>query len=567
MIRRFSLALPLVVALLFAAPLFVPHAAAQSPTSPNITLTSQYELNAFGFVLINETLSFSNNGTSSVQIPTVHLGLPDSVVSHASGFAVFSNDKYTESSSDNGSITTFAIAPSSSSLAAGASSTVSLKGYASGLVNLTIGKTGNWTMPILLGPSLDQKVTTLNQEVIVPSGGTITPVPTGFISAPASTSQIYAATVTNVTPSLSIQTVKFADTDEATWTPVQLYSVIRTIVAGSNGVPQVQDRVSLRNIGGYAITNLPISTLVPGLTEVTILPSSDVPTVNPTLITLTNGAINIGTAPFSGQISPSDNFTFTMAYPLPKADISTSGNAVSVMVPYGLPIAGIAQNYTVALALPTGMHAVGESKVVTKDATSLVQGAIDLKYTISPGWGSSQVVPAAALLFAATFIVLAFTGTQTLTRKKKEDEDEEGEELGERLADLIKALEDKIALFQQFQDDMAKKSQGTVTRSDFNKIKNELDAVKTRAMNRLNAVRQVAETQRYIELLNQLQDAEREEDRAAKDLLNLYDQYQSKRMREETFRRLLPNYRKRVDVATNRLSDLLNLAQREGKQA
>ena len=37
-------------------------------------------------------------------------------------------------------------------------------------------------------------------------------------------------------------------------------------------------------------------------------------------------------------------------------------------------------------------------------------------------------------------------------------------------------------------------------------------------------------------------------------------------MREDTFKRLLPSYKRRLASATNHLSDLLNLAQREGKQ-
>ena len=86
---------------------------------------------------------------------------------------------------------------------------------------------------------------------------------------------------------------------------------------------------------------------------------------------------------------------------------------------------------------------------------------------------------------------------------------------------------------------MAKKSQGAVSRR-LHKIRNELDSLKSRATNRLNEVRQAADSQRYLDLLNQLQEAEREEDRAAKDLLNLYDQYQSKRMREETFKQAPP---------------------------
>ncbi len=559
MIRRL---LALAVVLLLMAP-FIPVASAQAGTGPNVTLTSQYILNGFGFVVLNETVTFSNNGTASVQIPAVQLGLPDSIAAHSPGFALSSNDKYSLMSSDSGNVTTFTITPQSPTLAPGTSSSVSVKGYVSNLLNIKPGVASNLTALVLLSPSLNQQVMTLNQDVLVPSGGTIKPVPSGFISAPASSAQIYALTQSNVTPTIQTDNVTFADTNQAAWTPVQLYSVTRTIVASSNGVPQVQDRVSLRNLASYPITSLPVRTLG-GVSNVTILPSSVVPTINPTPVSLTGGNLNVAIAPFSGQIKAGDNFTFTLSYALPKPDITTSGSTVSVTIPYLLTVQAIAQNYTVSLALPSGMHAVGQSKVVTENATSLQPGTVGLKYTISPGWGADQAVPAAALAFAAFFIVLAFAGAQTVA-KKKEEEDEDDEVLGERLGDLIKALEEKISLFQQFQEDVVRKSQGTVTRAEFNKIKNELDALKTRATGRLNAVRQVAESQRYIDLLNQLQEAEREEDRATKDLLNLYDQYQSKRMREETFRRLLPNYRKRVDSATNRLSDLLNLALREGK--
>ena len=562
MIRRL---LPLVLILLLAAPAFAPFSAAQTSNSPNITLTSQYILNSFGAVLVNETLTFSNNNTAAVQIPVVQLGLPDTMAAHSPGFALSSVDKYTESPSDNGTVTTFTITPSQPSLAAGSSSSVSVKGYVAGLLNITVGKVGNYTALVLLSPSLNQKVNTLNQDILVPSGGTISPVPLGFIVAPGTTTQIYAASATNVVPAISTKQVKFGDTNQATWQPIQLYSVIRTIVPGSNGVPLVEDKVTLRNLAGYSITSLPVTTLVKGLTNVTILPSSSVPTINPTVVALTNGALNIGSPPFSSQINAGDNFTFTMSYALPKSDLSTSGSTVTVSIPYRLPIPVVAQNYTLALALPNGMHSVGQSRVVVANATSVLTNIVELQYSISPGWGASQVVPAAALLFGLTFIVLAFAGVQNETKKK--DEEEEGEELSDRLAELIKALEEKISLFQHFREEVADKAQGTVPRADFNRVKNELDALKTRATGRLNAVRQVAESQRYLDLLNRLQEAEREEDRATKDMLNLYDQYHSRRMREETFTRLLPNYKKRVDLATNHLSDLLNLAQREGKKA
>jgi hypothetical protein len=70
-----------------------------------------------------------------------------------------------------------------------------------------------------------------------------------------------------------------------------------------------------------------------------------------------------------------------------------------------------------------------------------------------------------------------------------------------------------------------------------------------------------------LEITSQIGEAEREENRSSKDLVNLYEQYYTKRMRQETFEKLLPSYRRRLDEATNRLSDVLNAAQRESKQA
>ncbi len=564
MIRRF---LPLGLVLLLLLPLatVATPAAAQTSSSPNITLTSQWFLTGAGAVVLNETITFSNNGTSSIQIPSVQLGLPDRMANHSPGWEIKSNDPYSQTSTDNGTVTTFTITAGSPTLAAGEASTVSLKGYISGLLNVTAGSTDNVSALILLSPSLDQKVVTLNQDIVLPSEGKLTPAPTNFIVAPAGTQQIYAASQSNVTPALSNQSFVFSDSDQAVWQPVQVYSVVRTIVPDSNGVPQIDDTVTLRNLASYAITELPVAIIAPGVTNVTILPSSSVPTINPTEVGLTNGELNIAAAPFEGQIQAGDNFTFAMRYSVPKADLQTSGNTVTVTIPYEMPILAIVENYTVTTFLPSGMHPSGQTRVAVTNATSVLPGDVQLKYTIAPGWGASQAIPAAALLFAACFIALSFGGVQQET-KKKEEEDED-EVLGDRLADLIKALEEKISLFQQFQDETSKKSQGTVTRADINKIKNELDALKARATNRINSVRQVAQSQRYLDLLNQLQEAEREEDRAAKDLVNLFDQYQSKRMRDETYRRLYPNYKKRHDTATNHLSDLLNLAQREGKQA
>jgi hypothetical protein len=89
--------------------------------------------------------------------------------------------------------------------------------------------------------------------------------------------------------------------------------------------------------------------------------------------------------------------------------------------------------------------------------------------------------------------------------------------------------------------------------------------LRSRAIQRLNEMKQVLGSGRQYDVLTRVAEAEKEEDRAFRDLLNLYMQYHGNRMNDETFKRLQPTYRKRVDSAINHLSDLLHETKTEEK--
>ena len=415
MIRRF---LPLVVALLLLAS-FASTAAAQTSGTPVITLNTQYILNGSGYVVLNETVTFDNNGTSSLQVPTVQVGMPDNFTSHSTGFVLSSAGHYSQTSSDNGTVTTFTISPTSPTLTAGSSSSVSLKAYlpVSAVSNMTATVAGNLSATVLLNPSFNMKVNTLDREVVVPLQGTVMGLPGGtdaYVYAPTPTFDLYSSQETNVTPSIETQNVTISETSQTAWQPVTVYSVLRTIIPSSNGVPQVEDLVTLRNLASYSITTLPVTLLASGVTNVTVLPAASTPTIDPTVVTLTNGALSISNFPYESQIQPGDNFTFAMLYSLPKSDFSTSGDTVTVNLPYTLPVQAIVQNYSVRISVPSGMHTAGETRYLVTNATDVTQGTISLQYTVSPGWAANQALPAATLIFAAVFIVLAFRRSQTV---------------------------------------------------------------------------------------------------------------------------------------------------------
>ncbi len=520
MIRRFLLGGTVLLLLLvsLAAPV-----AAQSSGTPIVTLDHEYYINEFGAGLLNDTFVFQNNGTSTIQVPSFQLGIPDTVYSHAVAHDVLPATGYTESSpSDNGTVTTFTVTPDSPSLGAGAHVTVQLETYLNNILNITAGSTTPFGSLLLLSPSVNMEVNSLNLVVVLPNGANLLPPPKNFIATPLSSPPTYSVTVPNVTPTISTMYATLNATDQAYFLPVKVTSVVTTIIPNSSGYPQVQQLVTLRNLASYTISNLPVNLLSASITSVTIVPWSTTPTIDPTVVSITNGAIALTSAPFSAPIQAGDNFTFAMQYSVPGSLVKTSGSTVTVTLPYTLPIIAVIGSYTVTTLLPSGMHSVGTSKTVVTDATPITQGSISVSYSVSTGWGADQAIPAASLLFAAVFIILALKRPES--EKKEEDEEEEKTVTG-MLPDLIKGLEDKVALFSQFQTDVAGKAQGTVTKADLVKVRNEIDSLKTRAINRLNEIRQTAGSKRLLELVGQIQDAEREEDRSAKDLLNLYDQY------------------------------------------
>jgi len=207
---------------------------------------------------------------------------------------------------------------------------------------------------------------------------------------------------------------------------------------------------------------------------------------------------------------------------------------------------------------------VNSTAVGLTDATPLIQGQVTYQYSLTIGWGAARAVPVASLLFAVVLIGLAL---YRQAPRKAEEEEKEGGSEGDRFLSVVKAFEERLSLVEETFEALASKQLGAVGKTDFDRIKTELDALRVKALQRLNETKQSVGGGKYSDLLGQIQEAARQEDRTTKDLVNLYEQYHSRRMKEETFQRLLPGYRRRLDGAVNHVSDLLNAAQKEIKPA
>jgi hypothetical protein len=535
---------------------FAPAFSQASPSGvAGVSLNHNYILSSFGYAVLNDSFTFSNNGTSPAQIPTLQVGLPTKASARISSLVLSPGNEFSLSQSQSGGNTSVTISPDQPTLSPGANITVALKGVLDNVLNFTnVGFGGTGPFLVMLSPSLNVNVTTLNSDISIPGGGQFLSIEPGY--AASSAGNLISEKQTAVRPAASEVYLNFNAT-QAVFTPLTVYHLVRTIVPSANGSPMVEDQFSVHSVANYSISQIRLDLLNPSTKSVTEIPSTPVPVVNPQVVTLSSGDITFQTANIGAPLLANSNVTVTIEYPVPSSLIVVSGNTVKVTVPYTPLILAPVSNYTILLASARGVTSSGPT-VVEQAVSPLSTGSVQFTYTVSVGWASDQALPAGLFVFAVAFAMFAIQRPSTSTP-------EEGEKTSRKTSDVLRSFDEKTALEAKDMEEFAAAPKGSISKADFDRMRNEVNELRSRAIQRLNEIKQVLGSGRQYDVWTRVADAEKEEDRAFRDLLNLYMQFHGNRMNEETFRRLQPNYRKRVDSAINRLSDLLHEAKTEEK--
>ncbi len=535
---------------------------AHAQTSPQVQVTSQYILNRYGYAIVDETVRFTNNGTGAVTVPDISVGLGNLSSRVASYNLTGSGFRLGLGIAAGGPYTVLG----GQSLSAGANTSFTLGALLNGVASTAIN--GSLQVQVLIRPSVNLTVGSLNEVVKMPASTQFGAPPTGLTAGVSTTSlgaiiTTYSATRNNVTTQAAVtqlETIKQASDQD--FHPLVVYQAQRTISVDSNMKPVVTDRISFGNLGTTALTTLYISPLTSASGTVTVLPPAVPHLLNPASVTLSNYGISLTSAMVGSGVNPNANFTLVYQYPLPQKYYNTSGGQITLELPTTAPIAAFVNSYVVEFSLPAGVKVVQEppSAFSNAEPAPWEKGSFTMTYGLSVGWAVDQGIPVASAIFVLLLIGL-FVSRTTMS---EEEETEEGSS-AERASAMIKAFDEKTSLINGLWPEVAAAEPKELDRAYFDELRGRLDAFRNRALQRLNEVKQKSTTQKFFDLLNQIHTTEREVDRATKDKLNLYEQYYTRRMRKEVFDRLLPQYSKRLERALNQLSDELHVVQREAK--
>ena len=549
--KRTLLVLIVVVALAAAA---LPQSAVYSQSAPQVSVHSRYVLDRYGFATDTVTVKVKNNGTDTIKATGsggIEIGFGSNLTSLIVDANLTSGYNWSNSSSNGNFLITGGV-----TVPAGNSTSFALTVLFGDVVSRA--SNGSLQVVVLASPYVSTKLTELNSIVQMPTSTTLVHAPKGFAQTYTGTNATYARTQDNLTTTSAsdllcmIEQYSLQDLH-----PLVVYSASRVISFGIGGTPQVQDTISFENLGTTEIETLYVAPLASSDASVIVEPAGEPPLLNPASVSLTNFGIDLTTAQGENPVPVSGNYTMVFQYPLDQKYFKVSGDSVSLQIPRAPPITTYVKSYTIRLSLPEGTKVVWSGPV---GVTLTAKSPFDVGYTLSIGWALNAGVPGASVLFVVLLLGLFISKTTTT-----EEEETEEETATERASAMIKAFEDKTSLINQLLAEIPNANPSERDKAYFDELRARLDAYRSRALQRLNEVKQKSTTQKFFDLLSQLHTTEREVDRAAKDTLNLYEQYYTNRMRKEVFDRLLPSYRKRLEKALDQLSEELHGAQREAK--
>jgi hypothetical protein len=550
------------VFLLLLVAAFIPlQGAVHAQGAAGVDVKSVYLLNRYGFATISENVTFTNNGTSAVQVPTITIGFGNlsSDIVEANLTAGFSMGT---PPSTGGPFTVSGGKP----IPAGGNSSYVLEALLNGIVSTA--KNGSLSVDVLSSPSINTKVASLVNVVQMPSEASFTSAPAGLKASILGANNTYYSVLTNVLPTAANTSVRTMSSNSAQdFNPLRVVDALRTISIAPDGTPEVTDKIEFENLGTVALARLYVSLLAPNSTQVTILTgTANEPVLeNPFQMSLTNGAIDLRSFVVgypSDGVQTGTDFTLTYRYPLGTSYYSTSGGRVTINIPETPPVQAFIDSYSINFSLRQGANGIRVSPVNLGAVTPWHTGTASFSYAVSLGWFLDGGLPFASVTFLFLLIGLFVVRSFAIPGKEAEEEEETSSEL---TSAMITAFDEKTSVINGLWSEIAAKRPNELDKAYFDEVRFRLDSFRNKALQRLNEVKQKSTSQRFADVVSQIQTTEREVDRAAKDKLNLYQQYYLRQMRKEVYDRLLPQYTKRLERALNQLSDELHTVQREAK--
>jgi hypothetical protein len=547
--------LPLIFAILLvgSACLALPATFSASATHGN-WVKNIVTFNTYGQFQVNETLYQTTNSTSS--LGSVTFGFPSAFVGHVAAISAKGTSGSTPlsvtSSSSIGANNTLAISLSiQPPLQAGVNSSVALGFYV--LDTFAPIASGNYSAPILFSPAVNIPLDKIVTSIVLPYLTTHIVDPTSMQKAGFShtvgtnaTLETWDYSGTNVSNSVRSAYVEVFSNPQSSGA-LDFIFIGRQLSVNSNGQVIVQDTLKIRNNGDNTLDSLSYQPLT-NSTTINWYPNSQPPLSNLAPITVSAGELDLNSTGMA--IQPNSSATLVYQYQLGQQYWNSSNGSYMVSIPSASPINAIIDTLQISTLSVPGIAISGGQIIRTAFNTTAIPGgptAFNYHVGIASAFGSA--LPIAGLMFIGVFVGAIVFRPRL---KSKEDSDT-------TFDSLTKVVEDKVSSTNEILSELKAKS-SAVTRNELNVARTRVDDFRIKTNSKIASLRaQLSASTVAIQTgFNEVLATDRDFDRVVRDIMNNYDQFISRKMKEETFQRLQQSNEKRLQNITNALLDRIH---------
>lgn len=506
-------------------------------------LHHQVIINEYGFVLVNDTMTFKNELVNPATLPTIKVTFPPEYLGHIGPHEVGAPTPISVTKEG----TELTLSPDQDyELSPGASITIHLRSYL--LKLLAPAGTYNYNAVIPLFPSFNLPIDTADVDIVLPSRSELITPPEGFKQT---TGTVWKRSFTNVSEGYSLVKGVLVGTQEgADLTLLDFPEGRREITVSSQGGITVSESITMVHYGERETSSIGLNLLNTDLRRITITP----PLKNPYEVPIIDGKVNLGTSLKKGE-----KYVLSIEYPVPFSKYAEiKDGTIKLSIPLRPPIDGVIEKFSVMVSHPPALLIQGSGEVAGFAASPLSK---DLKVTLRPGvaWASTDILPIATPVFILIFIALFMI-------RRPVPEGEAREVVG-RVGEFTKALEDRSSATKALIDAYRKRQADQISKREFEEARKVLRGRRNRALSKIGTLRPqiISQKPSLRGFLDDVSHATREYDRCANDLINLYEQLFARRIPSRTFERLLSSYRKRFDDLDGRLSFALDALRHEAE--
>lgn len=527
----------------------------------NVTLNHTFDLNQYGLVLVNTTLTISNTQSEEIRIPdTLEIAYSADIYEHLASFTVTGVEKSLVKVSKIENLTVYKI-KLGSKLKPNEEKRISLIQTLRLFVKPST-KLDRFEMNITTLPAINLNLSKVESNFIIPKKLVVEGIPIEFKRMDKNEREVLRAEYKNVSsklPQVYNLTLQ-ANPPESELYAILVNKAVREIEVNEFGEVFVHEKITLTNLGTTELKKLKLNYLVDDLTSVTVEPAGDPPETNSFEVTLFGNVLDLSSGNFLDRsVEKEESFTLHIKYKVNEL-INAKDGLIELKIPNKLPIDAVIDLYLVKLKLPTGSKAINYEPLVIKNASrvdEIEKKEIVFSYSISPAWVAEAAFPVATFIFLACF-------TFIYTFRFKGEEEKKVERL---VIELSKAYEDKVETTSSVVLDLIERGFERVSRRRLNEVRRRLEEIRVTTNAKVTELNigKLRLSDEVRRLLNLVTSTDRDFDKVVRDLTNLYDMYLARRVKIDVAQKLLREQRRRLESISSNLLERLRLLRREAR--